>query len=280
MLVVYRRFTTAYLFHIQGSNTLSFIASQVIPSCRSCTYSPQLRADFLFVSKSHANSWTAGLWTWRHFDPSKRRLLFISINSGTSKNTRIFRNTALKPQIFQGVFSFNYDLGLMLWTRNHWFLYICVYICMSWYSAPVLCSCRFLLERSPQVHLPTYCSFPSNLNKNIRALMFEISTCRYCWILYHFFRPSVSAIDGSGWDNVTGASVSACHPTVALIALSVVMWRSLLLHLLDLFFLLESVWFQASSAVQLRSSLLWDVTQRVVVVIYRRFGTTCRSPEW
>jgi len=27
----------------------------------------------------------------------------------------------------------------------------------------------------------------------------------------------------------------------------------------------------------MRSSLFWDVTQRRLVVIYRRFGTTCRS---
>jgi len=41
------------------------------------------------------------------------------------------------------------------------------------------------------------------------------------------------------------------------------------------------VLFQASTGAQFRSSLFWDVTQqRVVVVIDRRFGTTCRSPEW
>jgi hypothetical protein len=144
------------------------------------TRTSQLRADFLFVSRSHADCWTAWLWTRRHFDPSKRRVPFVSkhVNSGTSENTRIFRNTALKPQIFHGAFSFNYDLGLMLWTCRHWFLYICI----SWYSAPVLCSYWLLLERSLQVRVPMYCSLPPKLNKNIRVLMYAIPTCRNRWL--------------------------------------------------------------------------------------------------
>jgi hypothetical protein len=36
-------------------------------------------------------------------------------------------------------------------------------------------------------------------------------------------------------------------------------------------------WFQASAAMQMRSALFWDITQRWVVVVYWRFGTTCRS---
>jgi len=36
-------------------------------------------------------------------------------------------------------------------------------------------------------------------------------------------------------------------------------------------------WFQASVAVQMRSSFFWDVTQRRLVVTYRRFGKTYRS---
>ena len=37
-------------------------------------------------------------------------------------------------------------------------------------------------------------------------------------------------------------------------------------------------WFQASAAVQMRSGVFWDVTQRRLVVCWRRFGTTCWSP--
>ena len=130
------------------------------------TRNPQLRTDFIFASRSHADCRTAWLWTRRHFDPSKRRVPFVSIhvNCVTSENTRIFRNTALKPQIFQGAFYFNYDLGVMLWTRRHWILYICI----SRYGAPVLCSYWLLLERSLQVRVPIYCSLPPNLYKNVR----------------------------------------------------------------------------------------------------------------
>ena len=35
--------------------------------------------------------------------------------------------------------------------------------------------------------------------------------------------------------------------------------------------------FQASSAKYMRTTLLWFVTQRVVVTTCRRFGTACRS---
>jgi hypothetical protein len=34
---------------------------------------------------------------------------------------------------------------------------------------------------------------------------------------------------------------------------------------------------QASAAMQMRSALFWDITQRRVVILYRRFGTTYRS---
>ena len=36
-------------------------------------------------------------------------------------------------------------------------------------------------------------------------------------------------------------------------------------------------WFQASAAKYIRSALSWDITQRIVVIPYRRFGTTYRS---
>jgi len=36
------------------------------------------------------------------------------------------------------------------------------------------------------------------------------------------------------------------------------------------------VGYQLSAAVYIVSSLFWDVTQRLLVIIYRRFGTTCR----
>jgi len=35
--------------------------------------------------------------------------------------------------------------------------------------------------------------------------------------------------------------------------------------------------FQASAAKQMRTALLWTITQRVVIIPYRRFGTTYRS---
>jgi hypothetical protein len=35
--------------------------------------------------------------------------------------------------------------------------------------------------------------------------------------------------------------------------------------------------FQDSTAVEMRSSLFWNVTQSILVVIYRRFGKTNRS---
>jgi hypothetical protein len=38
----------------------------------------------------------------------------------------------------------------------------------------------------------------------------------------------------------------------------------------------EESWFQASVAM-LRSAVFWDITRRRVVIVYRRFGTTCRS---
>jgi hypothetical protein len=36
-------------------------------------------------------------------------------------------------------------------------------------------------------------------------------------------------------------------------------------------------WFQASAAMLMRSALFWGITQRRVVILYRRFGTTYRS---
>jgi hypothetical protein len=36
-------------------------------------------------------------------------------------------------------------------------------------------------------------------------------------------------------------------------------------------------WFQASAAMLMRSALFWDITQRRVVIPYRRLGTTYRS---
>jgi hypothetical protein len=36
-------------------------------------------------------------------------------------------------------------------------------------------------------------------------------------------------------------------------------------------------WFQASAAMQMRSALFRDLTRRRLVILYRRFGTTCRS---
>ena len=48
-----------------------------------------------------------------------------------------------------------------------------------------------------------------------------------------------------------------------------------------------NTWFQASAAMLLRSALFWDITQRRVIILYRRFGTTyrshlkgSRSPKW
>jgi hypothetical protein len=37
---------------------------------------------------------------------------------------------------------------------------------------------------------------------------------------------------------------------------------------------LYSAWFQASAAKQMRTALYWDITQRVVVTPYPRFGTS------
>ena len=37
------------------------------------------------------------------------------------------------------------------------------------------------------------------------------------------------------------------------------------------------VWFQASAAKYVRSAIIWDFTQRRVVIRYRRFGTTSRA---
>jgi len=42
------------------------------------------------------------------------------------------------------------------------------------------------------------------------------------------------------------------------------------------FFLVLVLW-SCNEEVKIRSSLFWDATQRTLVVIYRRFGTTCRS---
>jgi hypothetical protein len=39
-----------------------------------------------------------------------------------------------------------------------------------------------------------------------------------------------------------------------------------------------SAWFQASAPMLMRSALFWDRTQRHMVIFYRRFGTTYRSP--
>jgi hypothetical protein len=36
-----------------------------------------------------------------------------------------------------------------------------------------------------------------------------------------------------------------------------------------------SSWLQASAATFMRSALFWDIMQRRVVILYRRFGTTC-----
>jgi hypothetical protein len=36
-------------------------------------------------------------------------------------------------------------------------------------------------------------------------------------------------------------------------------------------------WFQACAAMHMNFALFWDITQRWVVVLYRRFGTTYRS---
>jgi hypothetical protein len=36
-------------------------------------------------------------------------------------------------------------------------------------------------------------------------------------------------------------------------------------------------WFKSSAAILMRYALLWDITRRRVVTVYRRFGTTCRS---
>ena len=36
-------------------------------------------------------------------------------------------------------------------------------------------------------------------------------------------------------------------------------------------------WFEASAAMLIRSALFWDITQRRLVILYRRFGTTYRS---
>jgi len=46
------------------------------------------------------------------------------------------------------------------------------------------------------------------------------------------------------------------------------------LHPLTLFLL---AWFQASTEKQLRTALCWVITQRVVVIYYRRFGTSFLS---
>ena len=35
----------------------------------------------------------------------------------------------------------------------------------------------------------------------------------------------------------------------------------------------DHAWFQASAAKQMRSALYWDITQGIVVIHYRRFGT-------
>jgi hypothetical protein len=41
--------------------------------------------------------------------------------------------------------------------------------------------------------------------------------------------------------------------------------------------LMHSPWVQVSAAMLMRSSLFWDITQRRVVILYRRFGKTYRS---
>jgi len=38
---------------------------------------------------------------------------------------------------------------------------------------------------------------------------------------------------------------------------------------------MKLAWFQAFAAVWMRPSFSWDVTHCPLVVIYRRFGTTC-----
>jgi hypothetical protein len=50
---------------------------------------------------------------------------------------------------------------------------------------------------------------------------------------------------------------------------------------------LNNPWFQASAAMFMRSAFFWGITQRRVVILYRRFGTTyrshfegSRSPRW
>ena len=39
----------------------------------------------------------------------------------------------------------------------------------------------------------------------------------------------------------------------------------------------QNVWFQSSAAKQIRTALFCDITQRVLAIYYRRFGTTYRS---
>jgi hypothetical protein len=57
---------------------------------------------------------------------------------------------------------------------------------------------------------------------------------------------------------------------------AVTYWR---LH--PLFGTSESPRFQSSAAMYVRSALCWDITQRRVVILYRRFGTTYWSlPQW
>ena len=48
--------------------------------------------------------------------------------------------------------------------------------------------------------------------------------------------------------------------------------------ILAFFIIINSqAWFQASAAMQKRTALFWAITQRVVVIYYRRFGTIYRS---
>jgi hypothetical protein len=67
--------------------------------------------------------------------------------------------------------------------------------------------------------------------------------------------------------------------------------ESLSIHMLTIHFLLRQFTvrrlstldlarFQASAAMSLRPSVLWDVTQRRLLVGYRHFGTTCRYKRY
>jgi hypothetical protein len=67
-----------------------------------------------------------------------------------------------------------------------------------------------------------------------------------------------------------GLNPRSCERSAGL--LSVTFGDSISLHVFNL-----TLWFKASAVTLMKSGLLWDITQRRVIILYRRFGTTYPS---